>query len=287
MAKRKKKNKVITRLREWFQSDGIVLRWRRMVVGSVMMVALIAVVAYGLHRLEGYVLAQDDSQAPPKIEFVAAPDHLEGILANAVSDFQQRPWTREDLCGDIAQRLSEVAWIKKINSVHRYSDGTLEIDCSYRNPAAMVKTESGMLLVDDEGVLLPGRYGPDSTLLLIEGVSTEPPSPGQRWNAPELLAGIDLVHLLANETFAAQITGVSVRNFRGCRDRRAAHIELATDRAGGRIIWGSAPGEEIEENSLEQKVQLLRRNYHRYGRVDADRSVIDVSVHPDKVFSPT
>ncbi|HNO79322.1 MAG TPA: hypothetical protein PKN33_14830 [Phycisphaerae bacterium] len=286
MAKRKKKNTApIRRWIEALKNNEFLHRWRRPFVGCVLMILLLSAIGLGMRRLERYVYSDINNQKPAQIEFAALPKHLEGVFANVVAEFEHEPWMDDNLCESIADRLRNVAWVKKVNRVHRFSDGHVEIDCSYRSPVAMVKTTGGMLLVDDEGVLLPGRYAPDTSLLAIEGVGTPPPDPGQRWDAPELRAGLDLVQIFENERFASQITGVSVSNYRGRQDRRAAHIELATDREGSRIIWGSAPGEEIEENSLEQKVKLLRNNFQRFGRVDANRGVIDVSVFPDRVLA--
>ena len=66
-----------------------------------------------------------------------------------------------------------------------------------------------------------------------------------------------------------------------------AREQAARGGAGGRIIWGSAPGAEIEENTVAEKLELLRSNYRRFGRADAGRGVIDVSVHPDRIITPT
>ncbi|GJM26383.1 MAG: hypothetical protein DHS20C16_27980 [Phycisphaerae bacterium] len=249
------------------------------------MVLLLSGIAMGMRQLERYVYSHINNQKPAQIEFASLPKHLEGVFANVVAEYEHQPWMGDELCVNIAEHLNNVAWVKKVNRVHRFSDGRVEIDCSYRNPVAMVRTTGGMLLVDDEGVLLPGQYARDLNLLAIEGVGTPPPDPGERWDAPELHAGLDLVRIFEKERFASQITGVSVNNYRGRQDRRAAHIELATNREGSRIIWGSAPGEEIEENTLEQKVKLLRSNFHRYGHVDANHGVIDVSIYPDRILA--
>jgi hypothetical protein len=286
MAKRKKKN--TAPVRRWvdaLKENEFLHRWRRPFVGGLLMIVLLSAIVMGMRQLEGYVYSHISNQKPAQIEFASLPKHLEGVFANVLSDFEHEAWMEGDLCASIAQRLHNVAWVKKVNRVHRFSDGRVEIDCSYRNPVAMVRTTGGMLLVDDEGVLLPGRYAPDSNLLAIEGVEMPPPDPGQRWDAPELRAGLDLVQIFGKERFASQITGVSVGNYRGRQDRRAAHIELATDREGSRIIWGSAPGEEIEENTLEQKVKLLRSNFKQYGHVDANHGVIDVSIYPDRILA--
>jgi len=61
---------------------------------------------------------------------------------------------------------------------------------------------------------------------------------------------------------------------------------LTTDQNGGTIIWGSAPGQELEENTAAQKLAILRSNYARSGRLDSQYRVIDVSVFPDRFIVP-
>ena len=106
------------------------------------------------------------------------------------------------------------------------------------------------------------------------------------WNAPDLRGGLAIADLIADEEFADQIRAVRVHNYGGREDARRGHLELATDQVGGRIIWGSAPGEEVEENTAEQKLAILRRNYELFGRADAGRAVIEVSTFPDRFTTP-
>ena len=151
----------------------------------------------------------------------------------------------------------------------------------------MVQSRDGFVLIDDEGVRLPGRYPYSSSFALIQGVAGRPPAPGQRWETGDVAAGLSLWKLLSAEPFAEQITAVLVHNYGGRQRAEAAHIELATDQAGGRVIWGSAPGEEIEENSAAQKLAILRHNHRLHGRIDAGRPVIDISTFPDRFTTPT
>ena len=91
---------------------------------------------------------------------------------------------------------------------------------------------------------------------------------------------------IGRETFAMHITSVSVKNYAGRSNPRASHIELVTDRAGGRIRWGSPPGFELEENTLTQKLAILRANYAQTGRADAHHDIIDISIHNDRYTVP-
>jgi hypothetical protein len=123
-------------------------------------------------------------------------------------------------------------------------------------------------------------------MIVIQGVTSPPPGPGEVWDAPDLSAAGAVVDLLQDELFAGQITAVLAHNYGGRENSREAHLSLATDRPGGQIAWGSPPGEELAENSAAQKLAILRDNFRRFGRVDANRQIIDISIHPDRFTTP-
>jgi len=126
---------------------------------------------------------------------------------------------------------------------------------------------------------------------LITGVRADAPEPGQPWEGRDLRAGIEMLTLLRDEPFWKQISAVSVRNFQGRSDPRGPHIEIVTTSPGpgriaGRIRWGSALGQEIEEPTPEEKLATLRANYHQYGRVDCNKLWIDVSTQRGSFLYP-
>jgi len=147
---------------------------------------------------------------------------------------------------------------------------------------AMVQSRGGFHLVDRQGVRLPGEYSYDARWMCIHGVSAAPPRPGEPWMGDDLQAGLDLIELVNRQDYRGQIEGVVVDNAQGRVDPRRSHIDLATDQPGGRIRWGSAPGREIEENSVAQKLRILDANFRTTGRIDANHLVIDVSTLPDR-----
>jgi hypothetical protein len=212
---------------------------------------------------------------------LAAAD-LHGHLA----DLRKRNWTDDRLCREIADHLATLGWVARVNFVRRTGNARFEVSASYRLPAAMVQQGGDYFLVDRETIRLPGRYIYDSNRKVIQGVEGPVPEPGARWDGDDVRAGLAILVAIDREPFGRQLTGVSVDNFEGRRNPRASHIELVTDRAGGRIRWGSAPGLELEENLVEQKLALLRENYDRTGRADAQHAVIDVSTFPDRYTIP-
>lgn len=277
----------------WRRALGSPWCGRMMRTGGVTLAVLLPLVAAGLavRRLEGHVRARvlvDHPEA--QAVFVDLPPSLDDLAFNVMHDtvagHLRRPWTDDRLCRDIAAALAGVAWVEKVHYVRRRPDARILISCRYRIPVAMVQSEARFLLVDASAVRLPGQYSYDPTWHLIQGAEAMAPPPGHPWPGKDLRAGLDVLAAIRGESFVDQISAVLVDNFAGRTDPLASHISLATDRSGGRIRWGSAPGYEVEENRVEQKVALLRENYRQTGRVDGNHLVIDIAVHPDRYVIP-
>lgn len=277
-------------LREVFSSDrfrlGIRLAGWALVVGGV-----IAGVAVAAGRTERYVSRQlDHSVGRPTLVFPSLPSALESLarqdLLESASTQLDQPWTTEGLCRDLAASLSSCGWIEQVHAVRRTGNGHFAVDARYRIPVAMVSWGNGFILVDAENVRLPGAYLYDATWTIIEGVEEPPPQPGRRWMGDDIRAGVSIVSLLANEPFAHQVTAVLVDNVGGRTDSQRPQIELAMDRAGGRIRWGSAPGAEIAENTAQEKLAILRENFRQTGRADGNHLVIEIFTFADRFTFP-
>ncbi len=293
MAKRKNKRSRAKKTEPkpgWFASLEPEMK-QRIGRGAVQLVLLAAVavgIALGMAELDRRVHADDRFLGPPAIELVGIPPDLEEVIRERVLvSVDDADWTEPELCRRLAANLAESGWVAGVERVRRLSDRRIEVRCRYRTPFAMVQSDGGFLLVDSYGVRLPGRYPYSPRLPLVQGVGGGAPEAGREWTAKDLSAALGVLSRLRAEPFADQVTAVLVHNYGGRRDRHAAHLELATDRAGGRIIWGSAPGEEIEENSAAQKLAILRRNHELHGRADAGLPVIDVTTFPDRFTTPT
>jgi hypothetical protein len=246
---------------------------------------------FGLNRLDQHVDRLLLRERPdPTVEFVDLPRELYALanhdLHRGLFDVLGREWTDEALCRDVATRLRQVGWVARVNHVRRTGGGRLEISCTYRSPAALVMEGETGYLIDGEAVRLPGTYVAHPAWRRLEGVAKDVPAPGAAWEGDDIRAGLEVLAVVTGEPYSDQIAGVCVENFAGRRDPRGSHIELLTDRPGGRIRWGSAPGLELEENGVPQKLALLRENFGRTGRVDAQHAVIDISVFPDRFTVP-
>ena len=260
-----------------------------LVTGCV--VCLFYLAAVGVNRLDAHVqqdLLSDYPEAavvftdlPPSLELLALAD-----LYVQIADLLHQPWTQDSLCKEMGERLSRVSWVDKLRYVRRSGSGQSHVGAQYRIPVAMVQQNNAFLLVDANGIRLPGQYRFDPSWRLIQGVSEPAPAPGLLWEGDDLRAGLAIWALIDQEPFRNHITSVLVGNFGGRINLRATHIELATDRKGGRIRWGSAPGLELEESTISQKLAILRANLRATGRADARHKVIDITTYADRYTIP-
>jgi hypothetical protein len=244
-------------------------------------------------------------QRPPKVVLVNRPawmtDFLAGEIVKTTEPIGLRSAFSQKLLMETAHSLQSNPWIKQVNMIRRVyvnSPGdTLQIDCDYHTPAALVKWGDYYWLVDADGVKLPEQYdagllskiliGPDgrTNLRIIDGVSHGPPAPGQIWPGQDLAGGLEMARLLADANWADQIRDIDVSNFNGRRDDRQAQIVLFT-RFGTQIRWGRAPSAkdafiEVPANKKLSEIQAIYLTAHR---VDDNQPWIDLRF--DRVTCP-
>lgn len=244
-------------------------------------------VVWGMRTLDHSVHADPSFSEPPQLVFVDdGPEVMHGMLHVHLEGLSDGPWIESTLCARIGARLAQSPWVATVNSVDKRTDGVVEIDCVYRQPLAVLQIGDTFRLIAEDGVVLPGQYGTHGGLPIIQGVTTTLPAPGTPLIGDDALAGVAMVRLLRDEAFLDQIVAIRVEGSAGPGASGGRSIELTTDQNGGRIIWGSAPGYEVEENTADQKLAILRSNFERSGRLDSDYHVIDVSVFPDRFIVP-
>jgi hypothetical protein len=222
-----------------------------------------------------------------KIIRVAAPDVAHSafdhqLLVNTASLLQNHPDT--------------APWVRTVRSVRRVYDNapgdTLEIDCDFRSPVALVKWELYYWLVDGDGILLPEQYtagdlrkvmydggggGDHLSLRIIEGVATSPPESGQKWQGADLAAGIDMIKLLYGKPYADDVERINVANLSGRQNPNEAQVVLIT-RFQTQVRWGRPVNAKdyFVEVSPAQKLEYMSSIVRDYGRVDAKHSAVDL-----------
>ncbi|MEK6676644.1 MAG: hypothetical protein AABZ47_13450 [Planctomycetota bacterium] len=260
----------------------------------VVILAALGFAAYGAlagaDRLNSYIATMLHDRFAPSLVWVNLPAELvplaENDLHNHIAETLSDRWTDPDLPRRMAGALMESGWVSNVDHVRRMPDGRFLIKCMYRLPTARVRHGNGWILLDSQGFRLPGVYTDASQWRQIQGLAEATPQPGKPWLGDDVLAAIRVLRAIETETFAEQIRAVNVENYKGRRDKWRSHVELVTDQPDGRIRWGSAPGFELEENTITQKLGILRENFRQTGRIDAHYPVIDVSTFPDRFTWP-
>ena len=257
----------------------------------ICMVLLAGAAAYGLERLKDHVYRQPVYHPTIRLSLVDPPQWVakekwdERILSSVELPTSEQ-WMDADLIERIAAQLANSGWVRRVDHVTKRMDGTIEVTCDYRRPIAMLLTDEGYLPVDRDGVRMPEVYpsvSTDSGWLRIVGVESDVPSVNRSFAGDDAKAAVRLASLIfeQGDEVASRISAIDVINFRGRRDRRACHIKLWTP-TGSEIKWGSAIGEEVEENTAVEKITQIAIMLKQ----GEPKAQVDVSVYPDVAILP-
>jgi len=279
--------------------DAEAIRFRRRVALHVTAIVLfLGASATGFYFLRKHV--EHDlvfPSAPPKIVLKNRPAWMSDFLAGEIAKLARPAGTRSafdhKLLVETYEALATNPWIKSIKQVRRvYGEkpaDTLEIDCDYRAPIALVKWGDFYWLVDGEGVKLPEAYtaqqvpkivmGRDKQLSIriIEGIKQPPAEPGSKWQGEDLAAALEMVKILFHKPYAEEIVKVDVSNFGGRKDKKEAQVVLITKYAT-EVRWGRpiSSSDFFVEVPPAQKLSYLQAIYEEVGRVDGNHPWIDV-----------
>ena len=272
-------------------------RLRRIAIHAGAAIVVLAACGVGFALVERHVEKGIAFPAkPPAVVLKNRPAWMSDLVAEQVAT-QVAPRGAHsafdhDMLVEITRMLKTNPWILKVRGVRRvYGNApgdTLEIDCDFRTPAALVKNGKAYYLIDRNGVRLPEQYSVTDVpkvvetadgrinMLIIEGVARPAPAgAGQKWTGDDLRAGLDLAGLLldpTNQAFTHEVRKINVANFAGRKDAREAHLVLVT-KHGTEVRWGR-PVKAVDrfiEVDPGRKLDYLKRVYQQYGRVDANQ----------------
>ena len=282
--------------------------WSAAIRGAAARVTVTLLVAIGLFAgvfgMKRYVEREVAlPKAPPVVLLKNRPvwmtDFLAGQIAASVRPAGLHSTFDHQMLVDRVAMLKTNPWIRNVRQVRRVYGkrpaDTLEVDCDYRAPIALVRWQKDYWLVDPDGVKLPEKFAAAdvpkivvakdgrTNIRIVEGVQRPPPQAGKSWGGDDLVAGLDMVRRLYGLPYADQIVKVNVANFGGRVDYREAQLVLGT-KFGKEIRWGAPVGSKSFEVRPEQKFEYLRRVYEEFGRCDAGQPWIDIRY--DKITYP-
>jgi cell division septal protein FtsQ len=279
--------------------DPDTLRWRRRVaVNCGILAALLLGGVIGYSHLRGYVEHRlAFTKTPPKVVLKNRPVWMSDFLAEQIVASVQPATGRsafdQKMLVAVYEILKTNPWIRQVTQVRRaYGKApgdTIEVDCEYRAPIALVRWGDYYSLVDAEGVKLPEQFtaaqvkkimfGQDGhvNIRVIEGVKHAPPPPGIHWPGEDLAAGLEMVGLLYGKPYAEEILNVSVHNYAGRLDDKEAWLVLMT-RDGTEVRWGrpKSASDGFIEVKWFQKLDYMQRIVEKYHRADAGHAAVDL-----------
>ena len=254
------------------------------VLGALTALVLLAVVwHYGELSLKRYVAERhQQAAAPADVSLIDAPAWMSPMLREdlqrlVAGQFETDPLDPTDLqCAVLA--LAGSPWVEQVNAVRRSTAGRVHVQARYRQPVAIVEARDGYHLVDERGVRLPGLYLKhqldELALPLIVGAASAPREEGAVWPGDDVRAGLDLVGLLAGESYVNDVAAIDV----GARDARGRiRLILRTER-GGKVVWGLPPGQDVPvEPDAATKLRRLRAVCHQKGgHIDAGGKIVEI-----------
>ena len=223
----------------------------------------LAFVVLLVHREVFSFIVQRGTYRVPEIRAAVVPPWSERQGEELVRIEGQGSIFDGELVGRVGRSFEQCAWVRKVTAVERVFPDQLRVRFEYRRPHVAVRRENGHVLVDAEGVRLPGVYATVPAcdrVAVLSGVTSHPAEPGKRWDDAALRAGMALADY-AHENALLKKLGVkeiNVANHGGRVDARRSEISLVTG-TGCQLAWGrDAKDAKFGDLSPEAKLENLR-----------------------------
>jgi hypothetical protein len=196
----------------------------------------------------------------------------------------------------LAHNLASMAWLHGVDI--QVTHNSVRVRAQWRKPVAVIDVpeDRAKIYVDADLVVLD--YLPMPHLPIVELKNPDlrvVPRPGQRYDQPDVAAGVALVVLLgrvdAEQTpksrLLDQIASIDVGNFKGRENSRDPHIVLRS-KDDTQIIWGAELGEWTKHGDAtdEDKLAKLLTYYRDYGSLSAGAKYINLCDPQDRLPKP-
>ena len=172
--------------------------------------------------------------------------------------------TDDTLIPRIAATLEADPWIRKIHRLRRVYPNHLELDIQFRRHAVAVRHGDGYVLLDADGIRLPGRVATLPAGMetpAVVGVMMAPPAPGEIWDSRDIRVAYEMIRLRENSMLKTlPIVEMDLSNLGGRIHPFGCEIILRLSN-GCEIQWGSPPSERKPhwEADVAGKLANLKR----------------------------
>lgn len=151
------------------------------------------------------------------------------------------------------ERLLNAGWFEPDLALRRLPGGVIDVDATWRQPAAVVRHGGAEHVVSTDARRLPLTYpeGSAGPLRFISRPWGDPPPAGETWTGGDVQAAIELLALLRTSSAWARVGGVDVGDY-----ARRQMLTVVTT-SGARVVWGSAPG-LVPTGQVDHETRLAR-----------------------------
>jgi len=217
-----------------------------------------------VHREVFAFIAQRRQYSAPPIKTAVAPKWSNSQGQEIVRiDGAGRSLFDPQLVEKVGKTFEACPWVRKVTAVERVFPDQLLIKFEYRRAHVAVRRENGFVLVDRDGVRLPGVYAAPPACdrpVQVTGLASQPPEPGQPWKDEALNAAVAMADYIPGSTLLSRlgIREVDVANFGGRQDPRRSEMSLVTSN-GCIVAWGrTSTTSKFGDLSTEEKLENLR-----------------------------
>jgi hypothetical protein len=230
----------------------------------VVFAASFAFVVVLVHREVYSFIAQRPRFTVPSIRTAVAPAwaNRQGVETVRVDTLGATLFDR-DLVERVGRSYESCPWVRKVTSVERVFPDEVRVKFEYRRPHVAFRRSNGYVVVDAEGVRLPGVYvdpPPCDRTVEVAGAVTLPPEPGRVWNDPAVRAGLEMAEFVHKTAFLKrlEVREVDLSNLGGRIDPRRSEVALVTSN-GCAIYWGRlSSNPRFGDPSPAEKIENLR-----------------------------
>lgn len=238
--------------------------------------------------LPQFQLTKDNVRLTPK------PDWAEGDLKGLVLGNDQNPprsILEPHLVPEAAEKMKAIGYVERVQSVRKSKTG-LDIELVYRQPVGRVElspitipewansnSEHRLLLpVDRQGVVMPEKLASNDDIpkiMIPYPAAADDVSIWSRWPDERINDAASICELFRESAKTMGLALVVQDPIRHAGDEIPFDLRFES---GVIIIWGSAPGKELEtEADSDAKLQAIQQVVDEYGpEIALGKKVIDV-----------
>jgi len=217
-----------------------------------------------VHREVFAFIAQRRQYSAPPIKTAVAPPWSKSQGQEIVRiDGTGRSLFDPQLVEQVGKSFEACPWVRKVTAVERVFPDQLVVRFEYRRAHVAVRRENGFVLVDRDGVRLPGVYAAPPVCdrpVQVTGIASAPPEPGRVWKDESLNAAVAMADYIPGNSLLGRlgIREVDVANYGGRQDPRRSEMSLVTS-SGCVMAWGrTSETSKFGDLSTEEKLENLR-----------------------------